>query len=152
MKKISRFAALVLLAASFSVPLLAVAETTLNSDYCNSTGRNYDTKTQTCVSNSGGININVLRPYSESIIGIINTILVPVLIAIAFITFLWGIFKYFIWGAESESDKADGRKFAMWGIIGFVILFSLWALVNIVSGTLGLQTNNSPRPPTIGTP
>jgi len=87
--------------------------------YCNSD--------RTCVSisqtltqqpTSGGININYIKPYSDSIIGIINSILVPVLIAIAFIVFLWGVYKYFIYHGDSESDKMEGRKYAMWGIIG----------------------------------
>ncbi|MBI4065844.1 hypothetical protein HY412_01455 [Candidatus Kaiserbacteria bacterium] len=146
MKKFSRFATLLVLSASFSIPLLAVADTTLNSDYCNSTGRNYDTRTQTCVS-SGGINISVIQPYANSIKNIINDVLMPVFMAIAFIVFLWGIFKYFIWGRESESDKMEGRKYAMWGIIGFVIILSVWGLVNLVGGALALPNNNPPNPP-----
>ncbi len=66
--------------------------------------------------------------------------------AIAFIVFLWGIFKYFIWGAENESEKAEGRKFAMWGIIGFVIIMSVWGIVNIVKDTLVPTTAGSTRP------
>ncbi|MEK7126104.1 MAG: pilin [Patescibacteria group bacterium] len=147
MKKFSSFALLLVISVSFSAPLLAVADTTINSEYCNSTGRNYDTRTQTCVSNSGGINLEVIRPYSEGIKNFINGILMPVFMAIAFIVFLWGVFKYFIWGAENEMEKADGRKFVMWGIIGFVIILSLWGLVNLVTGVLALPNNNAPRPP-----
>lgn len=96
----------------------------------------------------GGININFIKPYSDSIINIINGILVPVLMAIAFIVFLWGVFKYFIYGASNESDKAEGRKFAMWGIIGFVIILSVWGIVSIVTDALGLRIGGSaPRPP-----
>lgn len=70
--------------------------------------------------------------------------------AIAFIVFLWGIFRYFIWGAENESEKAEGRKFAMWGIIGFVIILCVWGLVAVVTGTLNLTPGGAgPKPPTI---
>lgn len=103
----------------------------------------------TVQSSGGGINLNVIKPYSDSIIGLINTILVPVFMAIAFIVFLWGVFKYFIWGGENETEKADGRKFAMWGIIGFVIILSLWGIVNILMGALNLTTGTHPKPPTI---
>lgn len=75
---------------------------------------------------------------------------VPVLIAIAFITFLWGVYKYFILGAADEKARTDGRQFVLWGIIGLVIIFSVWTLVNIVSGTLGFPTGGlAPRPPLI---
>ena len=150
MKKFSRLTTLLVLFASFSVPLLASAavgagETCVSGIECTSgvcsSGR--------CVGSgtSGGINLEVIRPYSEGIKNVINGILMPVFMAIAFIVFLWGIFKYFIWGAENEMEKADGRKFAMWGIIGFVIILSIWGLVNIVTGALALPNNNAPTPP-----
>ncbi len=98
---------------------------------------------------SGGINISVIKPYGDSIKNIINEVFVPVLMAIAFIVFLWGVFKYFIWNKESESEKMEGRKFAMWGIIGFVIILSVWGLVNILMGALNLQGGKPPPIPKI---
>lgn len=120
MKKISRLASLIL-SASIVAPLLVSAQT--------------------------GINTSAITPYSEGIIKVVNEILVPVLMAIAFIVFLWGVYKYFILGAENESDKAEGRKFAMWGIIGFVVILSVWGLVAIVRNTFGLETSSAPKSP-----
>lgn len=98
-----------------------------------------------------GVNLNYLTPYSNGIIYIINWILVPVLMAVAFIVFLWGVYKYFIYHGASESEKMEGRKYAMWGIIGFVIILSVWGIVTIVSGALGLRLGgSSPTPPTFG--
>lgn len=128
MKKYTRFITTFSLAGALSAPLLAFAQS--------------------------GINIGAIKePYADRIITIINTVLLPVLIAIAFITFLWGIYKYFIAGATNESEKGEGRKFAMWGIIGFVVIFCVWGLVKIVISTLGLQTggNNNIPPPTFNT-
>jgi len=96
---------------------------------------------------SGGINPSYLQGYSTSIIGIINGMLVPVIFAIAFITFLWGVYKYLILGADSDTERATGRQFILWGIIGFVVIVSVWALVNLVSGTLGLPSGVRPDPP-----
>lgn len=121
MKKTFR---LVSLLASFSVPFFAVAQS--------------------------GINLNAITPYSNGVINFINYILVPILMAVAFIVFLWGIYKYFILGAADEKNREDGRQFALWGIIGFVIILSLWGIVNIFMGTLGLSATNAPRFPTIG--
>ncbi len=70
--------------------------------------------------------------------------------AIAFIVFLWGVYKYFIYGADNETERATGKQFVLWGIIGFVVILSVWGLVAIVSGTLGLQLGGAaPKPPTI---
>jgi len=76
--------------------------------------------------------------YVTGIIDIINIVIVPVIFALAFVVFIWGVFKYFIWGAENESEKADGRKFAMWCILGIVVLLSVWGLVSILLSTLGI--------------
>lgn len=122
MKKISRTAKFLALLVSFVTPLFAAAQ----------------------------INTTIIKGYSDSIIGIINTILVPVLIAIAFITFLWGVYKYFILGADNETQRETGRQFTLWGIIGFVIILSLWGIVNLFMGTLGLSVGTAPKFPTIG--
>lgn len=96
-----------------------------------------------------GINVDAIKPYSDGIIKIINGILVPVLFAVAFIVFLFGVYKYFIQGASNESAKGEGRTFAMWGIIGFVVILSVWGLVGIVISTLGLTSGGgAPTPPT----
>jgi len=99
---------------------------------------------------SAQVNPDALTPYSSGIIGVINGILAPVLMAMAFIVFVWGIYKYFILGAAEEKSRTDGRQFILWGIIGFVIILSVWGLVSLVMGTLGLSaTTTAPLPPLI---
>jgi len=97
-----------------------------------------------------GINTSAIQPYTEGIIKVINYYLVPTLMALAFIVFLWGVYKYFIQGASNESEKGEGRKFAMWGIIGFVIILSLWGIINLLMSTFGLSVGSAPAFPTIG--
>lgn len=75
------------------------------------------------------------------IINIINTVLVPVLFAIAFIIFLWGVFQYFILGGADEEKRATGQALMLWGIIGFFIMVSIWGLVHILTGTVSLNNN-----------
>lgn len=74
---------------------------------------------------------------STGLIGIVNTVVVPVIFALAFAVFLWGVFKYFFLHVDNESERAEGQKFVLWGIIGMVVLFSVWGLVNILLSTLG---------------
>ncbi len=101
---------------------------------------------------SSGINATYIQGYEASIVGIVNTILVPLLVAVAFIVFLWGAFNYFILSADNDEKRKEGRTFILYGIIGFVIIFSVWGLVNLVTGTLNLGANNVPAFPTLGTP
>lgn len=106
--------------------------------------------TALAVSGATGINTTAITPYTSGIVNFINQVLVPILMAVAFIVFLWGVFRYFIYGAENESEKATGRWFAFWGIIGFVIILSLWGIINLLMGGLGLSAGTAPCYPAIG--
>ncbi len=98
-----------------------------------------------------GINTSAISAYSVGIINVINSLLVPLLMAIAFLVFLYGVYKYFILGAADEKDRTEGRQFTIWGVIGFVVILSLWGIVNLVMGTFGLSAGTSaPAFPTIG--
>lgn len=85
-----------------------------------------------------------------SIITFINSTLVPLVFAVAFIVFLFGIFKYFIAGADNAEKRKTGAQFMMYSIIGFVAMMSVWGIVNVVKNTFGLSSNNRPCLPTFG--
>lgn|SRR5574343_821481 len=51
---------------------------------------------------------------------------------------VWNIFKYFI--QEGEEQK-KGAMNVMYGVIGLVLIFSIWGLVNLVRNSF--QTNNN---------
>ena len=87
-----------------------------------------------------GINTSVLQGYSTTIITVINTILVPLVFAIAFIVFIYGVYKYFILGATEEGAKGEGRQWVLWGIIGFVVILSVWGLVNVVASVFNFNS------------
>lgn len=72
------------------------------------------------------------------VIGVINTIVVPLLFAFAFVAFVWGVVNYFFLHGGEDTKRAEGRQFAFWGIIGMVVLLSVWGLVRLVLSTLGL--------------
>lgn len=78
---------------------------------------------------------------------IINGVLVPLVFAIAFIVFIWGVFQYFIMGGHDEEAKDKGKSLMLYGIIGFFVMVSVWGLVNILVGTFNLS-ENAPRFPT----
>jgi hypothetical protein len=173
MKKISRLATILVLSVSFGMPLVAAAvgniplggDCTGNSSgcvsglycvpgdlgsTCSSSSSGYVPPTNSGAG-TGVPNLNVITPYSAGIINFINSILVPVLFAIAFIVFLWGVFKYFILGAADEKSRTDGKQFVLWGLIGFVVILSVWGIVTIVGQTLGLQLGGAApfKPPTL---
>jgi hypothetical protein len=83
-----------------------------------------------------------------TITNIINGVLVPLVFAIAFLVFIWGIFQYFIAGGEDKRKEAV--KLMLYGIVGFFVMVSVWGLVNILVGTFNLNSNVPPLPPAPG--
>lgn len=97
---------------------------------------------------NGAIGGNTIPEYLTSIIGFINVVLVPLLFAVAFLVFIYGIFNYFIAGGANEEKRDEGKKLAIWGIVAFFIMVSVWGLVNVLIGTFGLTNTNRPPLPT----
>lgn len=75
---------------------------------------------------------------STGVIGLLNTVVVPVIFAFAFAAFVWGVVNYFFLNGGDETKRTEGRQFVLWGIIGMVVLFSVWGFVNIMLSTLGI--------------
>ena len=87
---------------------------------------------------SGGVTFkNFIGSGSSGVVGLLNTIVVPLIFALAFAVFLWGMLNYFFLNGGSDTKREEGRQFALWGILGMVVLFSVWGLVNILLSTLG---------------
>lgn len=75
---------------------------------------------------------------TSGIIGVLNLVVVPVIFSLAFAAFVWGVVKYFFLHGGEETKRAEGRVFILWGVIGLVVLFSVWGFVNILLSTLGI--------------
>lgn len=82
---------------------------------------------------------------STGIIGVINTAVVPVIIAFAFAAFVWGVVDYFFFSNRGDGKQLEeGRYFILWSIIGIVALFSIWGFVNLLLSTLFPTLNITP--------
>ncbi len=67
---------------------------------------------------------------------------VPVLFALAFVVFLWGVVQ-FIMNSADEGERAKGKQFMLWGIIGLFVMFTVWGLVSIVQKTIDPNAKDS---------
>jgi len=77
--------------------------------------------------------------FFDRILAFINGTLVPFVFAIAFLIFVWGIFKYFIMGGQDPDKQKEGKQLMLYGIAGFVIMVSVWGIVNLLASGLGLS-------------
>jgi len=83
--------------------------------------------------------MSVLNSFlSKVIVQIIDPIIL-LLSAGAFVVFLWGIFE-FIRKAGDAKKREEGRQAIFWGLIGLVIIFGAYGIINIALGTFNLGT------------
>ena len=71
------------------------------------------------------------------ITGIIDTIvgyIVPLIIALALMFFLWGIFKT-VTAAGDEKKRSEGIGYITYGLIGLAVMVSVWGLVSILTSS-----------------
>ena len=66
---------------------------------------------------------------------------IPVLIALGVVYFVWGVITYVI--SDDEEAKKKGRNRIIYGIIGLAVIIAMWGLVGILTNTFGLQNSNS---------
>ena len=85
----------------------------------------------------------------ENTLKFFNRIIVPAIFAAAFVFFLWGMFKYFFLSGGSEEGRSQGKQLAIWSVIAFVIMVSLWGLVNVVATGLGFYSGQGSTLPTL---
>lgn len=82
--------------------------------------------------------------FDTLLTNIYNAVLEPLLFVVfglAFIIFIWGIVE-FIRDSESDDGRKKGKANMIWGIIGMLIMVSVFGIINIIIGTIGAE---SPR-------
>ena len=92
---------------------------------------------------NGTLNLEPVKGILTQLVDFIN-FLVPIVFAIAFIVFIWGVFRYFIQGAASEEQRDTGKQFVVWSLVGFFLMLSLWGIVNLLTNTLSFDNNTRP--------
>jgi len=81
-------------------------------------------------------------------IGNILDTLIPILVVLGVVYFVWGVVQYVI--SDDEEAKKKGRDRMIYGIIGLVVIVAMWGLVGIVINTFNVGTGGSGfTPPTV---
>ncbi len=74
-----------------------------------------------------------LAAIVSKLISFINLV-IPVLTAFALVLFMYGVFSYVI--ARTQGNKESSFGPILWGIVAMFVLFSLWGIIKLVSGSL----------------
>jgi uncharacterized membrane protein YidH (DUF202 family) len=101
------------------------------------------------------VGMNGLDSVFDYFIDIFTT-LVPLIMGIAVLVFLWGLVK-FIARADDERERESGKQLIIWGMIALFVMVSLWSIVGFVQESLlpgsGASLGDLPiQPDTVPTP
>ncbi|MES2668636.1 MAG: hypothetical protein V4644_03035 [Patescibacteria group bacterium] len=77
-----------------------------------------------------------LRSLTDEIVTFANATIVPLIYTLAILLFMIGMVRYFFL-EQGEEGREKGKQLMLWGIIGFVVMFSVWGIVRILLTTLG---------------
>jgi len=114
-------------------PVVALAQQTVGISGATSTG---------CDIGNAGTLIGILCRVGQ----ILNSV-VPVLIALGVVYFVWGVVQYMIGG--DEEAKAKGRSKIIYGLIGLAVIIALWGLVKILTNTFKVDNSGTITLPTV---
>lgn len=93
-------------------------------------------------------NLTGVATFLRNIVSFMNGVLVPAIFALAFLMFIWGMFKFFILGGHDTEKQEEGKSLMLYAIIGFVVMISLWGIVNLVASGFGFDGQGPQNLPT----
>ncbi|MBI2023397.1 hypothetical protein HYT01_02415 [Candidatus Giovannonibacteria bacterium] len=81
----------------------------------------------------------------DQVKAILNQV-IPILMILATVIFLWGIITYITAGGDEEKIKS-GRRFIVFGLVGLFLMVSVWGIVGVLMNTFDLNGAGIPSYP-----
>lgn len=96
----------------------------------------------TCATGTGGTIVGLLCRVQQ-----ILNLVIPVLITLGVVYFVWGVISYVV--AGDDEAKKKGRDKIVYGIIGLAVIVAVWGLVKILTNTFGIDNTGQVNLPTV---
>jgi hypothetical protein len=88
--------------------------------------------------------------YTVCRIGNFVNAIIPILIGLAVVVFIWGVIQYVL--GSSEEAKKEGQSRMIYGLIGLLVIVSIWGIVALLKRTLGVNNETSQQIPCVPSP
>lgn len=60
---------------------------------------------------------------------------------VATVVFFYGIAE-FIWSADSDTKREEGKKSILYGVVGLFIMFSVYGIINFILDTFNISKDD----------
>ena len=85
----------------------------------------------------------VLEQFLARVVEQIVNPIILLLVAGAFVTFLWGVYE-FIKDAGDAKAQETGKRAIYWGLIGLVVMFGAYGIINVALRTFNIDQRVAP--------
>ena len=82
--------------------------------------------------------------FFGNVLTFINGVLLPLILGIAFLMFVWGVFQFFILGGSDEEAQSKGKSLMIYAVAGFVLILSFYGIINVITNGLGFGAKTLP--------
>ncbi len=82
--------------------------------------------------------VSLAYDFVDTINQVVLVPLIQLMMAIALIVFIWGGFQY-VRGSNDPAARLEGRRHLLWGIIGFTVMVSAYAILTVAGNTVGVD-------------
>ncbi len=64
-----------------------------------------------------------------------------IVLALGFLLFVYGLVE-FLWNLNTGGDNKEGKQHMMWGIVGILVMFSVYGILDLLDNTFNLDFRN----------
>lgn len=79
-----------------------------------------------------------LKSFTADMVNFVNYTIAPLFYILAFLVFTIGMVRFFFL-EQGEEGREKGKQLMLWGIIGFVVMSSVWGIVNLLLSSIGAR-------------
>ena len=86
-----------------------------------------------------------LQEFFTNLTKFLSNIVIPFLLGIAFLFFVWNAFRFFILGGANEESQDKAKSLAIYGVSAFVLIITFWGIINLLASSLGFDGCDPPK-------
>ncbi len=83
-----------------------------------------------------------LFQYLTAFIEFFSQVIIPFIVGVAFLVFVWNVIRYFVIEGHSEDGQKAAKAQIAYSLAAFVVIFIFWGMVTLLAESLNLQNEN----------
>ena len=87
--------------------------------------------------------VMTIVPFLHKVNNLILNPLILLMFAVSFVYFIYGIVKFLRLEA-GDKEREEAKNAMLWGIVGMVIMFSVFGIIAFILRTFGLPNSSAP--------